>query len=202
MSQKSNSNNSSFSEEDDQSVEFYEIEEKTYKQILFLDDVPIKEDTNLKLIYKSYGKIYRYREGEWKERGEGYFKILYYIKENKVLFVFYQDKVYKIRSKFYIPYNTEFDSTENIDEDNEEESNQTSILKIRKYNNENDKIVFSVLDYSDNEEEPVFDRIRLEFHNESELELFKINVDIGKSFIFDGNMNSKCSLSYEKVGFE
>lgn len=196
----SNSKSSFFEDDEDYSVNedvFYETEEKTYKQILFLEDIPKTVNMNLRLLYKGDGKIYRYREEEWKERGEGYFKILYYKHENKVSFVFYQDKTFMIRSKFNIPYNTKF-----LLNQNEEKSENENTLIIRKYDDEDNKLIFLVYDYSDNEENPILERILLEFPNENEVEIFKTNIELAKLEIYNGSLLNLNFSDKEKVGFE
>lgn len=196
----SNSKSSFFEDEEDYSVNedvFYETEEKTYKQILFLEDIPKTVNMNLRLLYKGDGKIYRYREEEWKERGEGYFKILYYKQENKVSFVFYQDKTFMIRSKFNIPYNTKF-----LLNQNEEKSENENTLIIRKYDDKDNKLIFLVYDYSDNEENPILERILLEFPNENEVEIFKTNIELAKLEIYNGTLLNLNYSDKEKVGFE
>lgn len=196
----SNSKSSFFEDDEDYSVNedvFYETEEKTYKQILFLEDIPKTVNMNLRLLYKGDGKIYRYREEEWKERGEGYFKILYYKQENKVSFVFYQDKTFMIRSKFNIPYNTKF-----LLNQNEEKSENENTLIIRKFDDEDNKLIFIVYDYSDNEENPILERILLEFPNENEVEIFKTNIELAKLEIYNGSLLNLNFSDKEKVGFE
>ena len=54
------------------------------------------------LIYKGRGRLYRFREGEWKERGTGDMKLLRHKTEKKIRFILRQDKTLKIVANFII----------------------------------------------------------------------------------------------------
>ena len=54
------------------------------------------------LIFKSRGKLFRFRDGEWKERGTGDLKLLRHKTEKKIRFIFRQDKTLKIVANFII----------------------------------------------------------------------------------------------------
>ena len=54
------------------------------------------------LIYKGRGRLYRFRDGEWKERGTGDMKLLRHKTEKKIRFILRQDKTLKIVANFII----------------------------------------------------------------------------------------------------
>ena len=54
------------------------------------------------LIFKSRGKLFRFRDGEWKERGTGDLKLLRHKTEKKIRFILRQDKTLKIVANFII----------------------------------------------------------------------------------------------------
>ena len=54
------------------------------------------------LIFKGRGRLYRFRDGEWKERGTGDMKLLRHKKDKKIRFILRQDKTLKIVANFII----------------------------------------------------------------------------------------------------
>ena len=54
------------------------------------------------LIYKCRGRLYRFRDGEWKERGTGDIKLLRHKTEKTIRFILRQDKTLKIVANFII----------------------------------------------------------------------------------------------------
>ncbi len=54
------------------------------------------------LIYKGRGKLYRFREKEWKERGTGDMKLLRHKTDKRIRFILRQDKTLKIVANFII----------------------------------------------------------------------------------------------------
>jgi hypothetical protein len=54
------------------------------------------------LIFKGRGRLYRFREGEWKERGTGDMKLLRHKTEKRIRFILRQDKTLKIVANFII----------------------------------------------------------------------------------------------------
>lgn len=52
------------------------------------------------LIYIKKAKLYRFRDGKWKERGEGYVKLLR-TKENKIRFLQRAEKTLKVTAHFF-----------------------------------------------------------------------------------------------------
>ena len=55
------------------------------------------------LIYIHRAKVYRFRDGKWKERGAGYAKMLR-SKENKIRMILRQEKTLKVAVNFYSKY--------------------------------------------------------------------------------------------------
>ena len=56
------------------------------------------------LIYIKKAKLYRFRDGKWKERGDGYCKFLR-SKDNKIRFIQRQEKTLKVTANFLIAEN-------------------------------------------------------------------------------------------------
>ena len=54
------------------------------------------------LIFKGRGRLYRFREGEWKERGTGDMKLLRHKTDKRIRFILRQDKTLKIVANFII----------------------------------------------------------------------------------------------------
>ena len=54
------------------------------------------------IIYKARAKLYRFREGEWKERGTGNMKLLRHKTEKRIRFLLRQDKTLKIVANFIV----------------------------------------------------------------------------------------------------
>ena len=54
------------------------------------------------IIFKSRGKLYRFRDGEWKERGTGDLKLLRHKTDKTIRFILRQDKTLKIVANFII----------------------------------------------------------------------------------------------------
>ena len=86
--------------------EYFNPEEEvkiTPSQACNLPKVEIKtgeEDEDL--IFKGRGRLYRFRDGEWKERGTGDMKLLRHKKDKKIRFILRQDKTLKIVANFII----------------------------------------------------------------------------------------------------
>ena len=54
------------------------------------------------MIFKGRGKLYRFRDGEWKERGTGDMKLLRHKTDKKIRFILRQDKTLKIVANFIV----------------------------------------------------------------------------------------------------
>ena len=54
------------------------------------------------LIFKGRARLYRFRDGEWKERGTGDMKLLRHKTEKKIRYILRQDKTLKIVANFII----------------------------------------------------------------------------------------------------
>ena len=54
------------------------------------------------LIFKGRARLYRFRDGEWKERGTGDMKLLRHKTDKKIRFILRQDKTLKIVANFII----------------------------------------------------------------------------------------------------
>ena len=86
--------------------DFFDPEEETDiggHKILNLQDVETKtvEDEE-DLIYKGRGRLYRWRNDEWKERGTGDIKFLRNKETKRIRFILRQDKTLKAVSNFFI----------------------------------------------------------------------------------------------------
>ena len=90
-------------EEGDNGEYFNPEEEVKIAQTCALPKAEIKtgeEDEDL--IYKGRGRLYRFREKEWKERGTGDMKLLRHKTDKKIRFILRQDKTLKIVANFII----------------------------------------------------------------------------------------------------
>ena len=74
-------------------------EEKT--QVKLQGEKVKSADQEETLIYIKKAKLYRFRDGKWKERGDGYCKFLW-SKDNKIRFLQRQDKTLKVTANFLI----------------------------------------------------------------------------------------------------
>ena len=92
--------------EDGDNGEYFNPEEEvkiTPSQACSLPKAEIKtgeEDEDL--IFKGRGKLYRFREKEWKERGTGDMKLLRHKTDKTIRFILRQDKTLKIVANFII----------------------------------------------------------------------------------------------------
>lgn len=78
----------------------YGDEEEHDENTVALEGEKVKSaDEDEALIYIHKAKLYRFRDGKWKERGEGYCKLLR-SKENRIRFVLRTEKTLKVSANF------------------------------------------------------------------------------------------------------
>ena len=130
-------------------------------QACTLSKVEIKtgeEDEDV--IYKARGRIYRFRENEWKERGTGDMKLLRHKTDKRIRFILRQDKTLKIVANFII---------------------QDKPLCDLKPHQGSDKM-FYFLANDCSEETPVIEKFVIKLGNTEKAKLFKKNFDDAQVF--------------------
>lgn len=60
----------------------------------------VNGEENEDCIFKMKAKLYRFKDGEWKERGLGFLKLLRHKQTHKIRFQLRQDKTWFIRANF------------------------------------------------------------------------------------------------------
>ena len=112
------------------------------------------------VIYKARGRIYRFRENEWKERGTGDMKLLRHKTDKRIRFILRQDKTLKIVANFII---------------------QDKPLCDLKPHQGSDKM-FYFLANDCSEETPVIEKFVIKLGNAEKAKLFKKNFDDAQVF--------------------
>jgi hypothetical protein len=112
------------------------------------------------IIYKARGRIYRFRENEWKERGTGDMKLLRHKTDKRIRFILRQDKTLKIVANFII---------------------QDKPLCDLKPHQGSDKM-FYFLANDCSEETPVIEKFVIKLGNAEKAKLFKKNFDDAQVF--------------------
>jgi hypothetical protein len=80
-------------------VVYGDAEEEEAKTIKLTGDKVKSADEDETLIYIKKAKIYRFRDGKWKERGDGYCKLLR-SQDNKIRFLQRAEKTLKVTANF------------------------------------------------------------------------------------------------------
>ena len=112
------------------------------------------------VIYKARGRIYRFRENEWKERGTGDMKLLRHKTDKRIRFILRQDKTLKIVANFII---------------------QDKPLCDLKPHQGSDKM-FYFLANDCSEETPIIEKFVIKLGNAEKAKLFKKNFDDAQVF--------------------
>ena len=112
------------------------------------------------VIYKARGRIYRFRENEWKERGTGDMKLLRHKTDKRIRFILRQDKTLKIVANFII---------------------QDKPLCDLKPHQGSDKM-FYFLANDCSEQTPVIEKFVIKLGNAEKAKLFKKNFDDAQVF--------------------
>jgi len=111
------------------------------------------------LIFKSRGKLYRFRDGEWKERGTGDLKLLRHKKDKKIRFILRQDKTLKIVANFII--------------------SEKPLCELKPHQGSEKMFMFMAYDCS---EEPVMEKFVLKLGNADKAKVFKKNFEDAQTF--------------------
>ena len=111
------------------------------------------------LIFKSRGKLYRFRDGEWKERGTGDLKLLRHKKEKKIRFILRQDKTLKIVANFII--------------------SEKPLCELKPHQGSEKMFMFMAYDCS---EEPVVEKFVIKLGNAEKAKVFKKNFEDAQTF--------------------
>ena len=111
------------------------------------------------LIFKSRGKLYRFRDGEWKERGTGDLKLLRHKKEKKIRFILRQDKTLKIVANFII--------------------SEKPLCELKPHQGSEKMFMFMAYDCS---EEPIMEKFVIKLGNAEKAKVFKKNFEDAQTF--------------------
>ena len=112
------------------------------------------------LIFKSRGKLYRFRDGEWKERGTGDLKLLRHKKDKKIRFILRQDKTLKIVANFII--------------------SEKPLCELKPH--QGSEKMFNFIAYDCSEDEPLMEKFVVKIGNAEKAKIFKENWDAAKLF--------------------
>ena len=111
------------------------------------------------LIFKSRGKLFRFRDGEWKERGTGDLKLLRHKTEKKIRFILRQDKTLKIVANFII--------------------SEKPLCELKPHQGSEKMFMFIAYDCS---EEPVMEKFVIKLGNADKAKIFKENFENAQTF--------------------
>ena len=111
------------------------------------------------LIFKSRGKLYRFRDGEWKERGTGDLKLLRHKKGKKIRFILRQDKTLKIVANFII--------------------SEKPLCELKPHQGSEKMFMFMAYDCS---EEPVMEKFVIKLGNADKAKVFKKHFEDAQTF--------------------
>lgn len=117
-------------------------------------------EENEELIFKMRGRLYRWRDNEWKERGTGDIKLLRHKTEKRIRFVLRQDKTLKAVSNFMI---------------------SDDPLCVLKSHQGSDKMFFFIA-YDCSEEAPIVEKYVLKLGNADNAKTFKTAFEDAKAF--------------------
>ena len=111
------------------------------------------------LIFKYRGKLFRFRDGEWKERGTGDLKLLRHKTNKKIRFILRQDKTLKIVANFII--------------------SEKPLCELKPHQGSEKMFNFMAYDCS---EEPVVEKFVLKLGNAEKAKTFKKNFEDAQTF--------------------
>ena len=111
------------------------------------------------LIFKSRGKLFRFRDGEWKERGTGDLKLLRHKKDKKIRFILRQDKTLKIVANFII--------------------SEKPLCELKPHQGSEKMFIFMAYDCS---EEPVMEKFVIKLGNAEKAKVFKKHFEDAQTF--------------------
>ena len=112
------------------------------------------------LIYKGRGRLYRFREGEWKERGTGDMKLLRHKTEKKIRFILRQDKTLKIVANFII--------------------SEKPLCELKPHQGSDKMFMFFAYDCSD--EEPAIEKFVIKLGNVEKAKTFQKQIEDAQIF--------------------
>ena len=111
------------------------------------------------LIFKIRAKLYRFRDGEWKERGTGDLKLLRHKKDKKIRCILRQDKTLKIVANFII--------------------SEKPLCELKPHQGSDKMFMFAAYDCSD---EPVMEKFVIKLGNAEKAKNFKKNFEDAQTF--------------------
>ena len=117
-------------------------------------------EENEECIYKERIRLYRWRDGEWKERGTGDLKFLRHKTEKRIRFILRQDKTLKNVANFVIS------------------NDPLCILQ----NHQGSDKMFNFIAYDCSEDEPLMEKFVVKIGNAEKAKKFKENWDAAKLF--------------------
>ena len=111
------------------------------------------------LIFKSRAKLYRFRDGEWKERGTGDLKLLRHKTDKKIRCILRQDKTLKIVANFIIA--------------------DKPLCELKPHQGSDKMFLFMAYDCS---EEPILEKFVIKLGNAEKANNFKKNFEDAQTF--------------------
>ena len=112
------------------------------------------------MIFKGRGRLYRFREGEWKERGTGDMKVLRHKTEKKIRFILRQDKTLKIVANFII--------------------SEKPLCELKPHQGSDKMFMFFAYDCSD--EEPAIEKFVIKLGNVEKAKTFQKQIEDAQIF--------------------
>jgi hypothetical protein len=112
------------------------------------------------LIFKGRGRLYRFRDNEWKERGTGDMKLLRHKTDKRIRFILRQDKTLKIVANFIIA--------------------EKPLCELKPHQG-SDKM-FMFLAYDCSEEEPVIEKFVIKLGNAEKAKNFQKHFEDAQTF--------------------
>ena len=129
------------------------------------------------LIYKGRGRLYRFREKEWKERGTGDIKLLRHKTKKSIRFILRQDKTLKIVANFII--------------------SEKPLCELKPYQGSDKIFMFIAYDCSD--EEPKLEKFLIKLGNADKAKNFQTHFNDAQEFNKLAKEGKESELKYAPI---
>jgi len=129
------------------------------------------------LIYKGRGRLYRFREKEWKERGTGDIKLLRHKTKKSIRFILRQDKTLKIVANFII--------------------SEKPLCELKSYQGSDKIFMFIAYDCSD--EEPKLEKFLIKLGNADKAKMFQNHFNDAQEFNKLAKEGKESELKYAPI---
>jgi hypothetical protein len=128
------------------------------------------------LIYIHKAKLYRFRDGKWKERGHGYCKLLR-SSDNKIRFLLRTEKTLTVSANFLIA--------------------ESPLCDLKEMNNNDKAWLWGCMDGSDGE--PTLEKLAIRFRTAEEATEFKAAFEAAKQFNLDAKAGNTDKLVFAEA---